>query len=319
MENIETPVKQINFLGSGSKLFGIYIVNLLLTVVTLGLYYPWAKASVLQYLYQETELEGSRFTFHGTGKEMFKGFIKAVGVFIVLYAILLYSMFTTDPIVKVSGFIIYFLAFLSLIPIAIHGSLKYRMSRTSWRSIHFGYRGELKELFAVFIKGILFTVISFGLYSPWFTISLRKYLMGKIRFGNVEFEYTGNGTEYAILIISGYALTIVTLGIYSFWFAKDLINYYIDHIKLTQDGREIKLQSYLTGGAYFRLEIVNVLIIILTLGLAAPWATVRTLKVLLGNIFIEGELDLDALVQTEKSYKNATGEDVADMLDLGIV
>lgn len=318
MENVEIPQKQIFFLGSGSKLFGIYIVNLLLTVITLGLYYPWAKASVLKYLYQETEIEGSRFMFHGTGKEMFLGFIKAIGVFAVLYAILIASMLSAAPTIKVAGFITYFVGLVLLIPVAIHGSLKYRMSRTSWRGTHFGYRGELGKLAFTFLKGMFLTLITGGIYASWFNISLRRYLFSNIRFGNIEFAYEGDGFDLFVLVVKGYILTILTLGIYFFWFAKDLINYYIDNIRLKQDGREIRLQCYLTGGEYFKLAFINIIIILFSLGLAAPWATVRTLKVLYSNILIEGELDLDALVQTEKSYKNATGEDVADMLDLGV-
>ncbi len=319
MENLESPVKQITFLGTGGKLFGIYITNLFLTVLTLGLYYPWAKASVLKYIYQETELEGSRFTFHGTGKEMFMGFIKAVGIVVVVYALFMAALYSQNAVITFLGVLLYFAALAVVVPVAIHGSLKYRMSRTSWRGIHFGYRGELKTLIGVFIKGFLFTVFSLGIYGPWFTISLRRYLIGNIRFGNVEFEYIGDGTDLFLLMIKGYFLTMITAGIYSFWFAKDLINYYVDNIRLKQDGREIQLQSYLTGGEYFRLAFINSLIIVFTFGLGAPWATVRTLKILYSNIFIEGELDLDNLIQTEKAYKDATGEDVADMLDIGII
>ncbi|HZG01773.1 MAG TPA: DUF898 family protein, partial [Chitinophagales bacterium] len=66
--------RRVTFHGRGGDLFGIYVVNWLFTVLTLGIYYPWAKAAVLRYLYQETEFDNSRFSFHGTGKEMFIGF-----------------------------------------------------------------------------------------------------------------------------------------------------------------------------------------------------------------------------------------------------
>nr|WP_290933665.1 DUF898 family protein [Haliscomenobacter sp.] len=88
MEILDDQNRQLSFWGEGSKLFGIFIVNMLLTLLTLGLYYPWARAATLKYLYQETEFEGSRFTFHGTGKEMFVGFIKAVGIILALYLVL---------------------------------------------------------------------------------------------------------------------------------------------------------------------------------------------------------------------------------------
>ena len=64
----------LEFHGKGSEFFSIMIVNWLLTLVTLGLYYPWARAKKLRYIYGQTELNNERFHFAGTGKEMFKGF-----------------------------------------------------------------------------------------------------------------------------------------------------------------------------------------------------------------------------------------------------
>ena len=78
MEIITSEKKKYNlqFNGKGSDFFGVVIVNWLLTIVTLGFYYPWAKANNLKYLYGETSLNNDPFAFHGTVKEMFKGFIK---------------------------------------------------------------------------------------------------------------------------------------------------------------------------------------------------------------------------------------------------
>src|ERR1700676_2003878 len=58
--------EQIRFTGRGGEYFGIWIVNLLLTIVTLGIYSPWAKVRRLQYFYRHTELAGSGFDFHGS-------------------------------------------------------------------------------------------------------------------------------------------------------------------------------------------------------------------------------------------------------------
>lgn len=48
----------IEFTGSGSEYFRIWIVNLLLTLVTLGIYYPWAKVRRLRYFYGNTLVAG---------------------------------------------------------------------------------------------------------------------------------------------------------------------------------------------------------------------------------------------------------------------
>ena len=174
MEQHET--RQLTFHGEGAKLFGIYIVNILLTFVTLGLYYPWARAALLKYMYEESEFEGSRFTFHGTGKEMFIGFIKAVGIFLGLYCILLGGIATKSATFTMIGVAVFYIGFLLLIPIAIHGALRYRTSRSSWRGIHFGYRGDRKEFLNMFIIGSIITLITFGIYGAWLVIEIRKYI-----------------------------------------------------------------------------------------------------------------------------------------------
>ena len=59
---------KLNYSGKGSDLFGIIVINWLLTVITLGFYYPWAKAKVLQYVYGSSSLNNDAFSFHGASK-----------------------------------------------------------------------------------------------------------------------------------------------------------------------------------------------------------------------------------------------------------
>jgi len=317
MEQHET--RQLTFHGEGAKLFGIYIVNILLTFVTLGLYYPWARAALLKYMYEESEFEGSRFTFHGTGKEMFIGFIKAVGIFLGLYCILLGGIATKSATFTMIGVAVFYIGFLLLIPIAIHGALRYRTSRSSWRGIHFGYRGDRKEFLNMFIIGSIITLITFGIYGAWLVIEIRKYIFKHLRFGNITFSYEGEGGAFFWLNVKGYFLTLLTLGIYSFWWMKDLFAYYVNNIRMYQGETRLNFRSTATAGDYFKLIVVNMLIIILSLGLGTPWAIVRTMQFVFSNIHIDGPLDVDAIVQTEADYTDATGEDLADMIDIGLV
>ena len=328
MEIIENPVAEtsapltparydISFHGKGGEYFGVIIVNWLLSIVTLGLYYPWAKARQLQYLYAATELNTSRFSFHGTGKEMFKGFIKAIFIFAVLLA-----MFFTLVVMKhpVAAFICLYGGIFAIIPLAIHRSYKYRLSRTSWRSIRFGYRGDRTELYKLFFKNIFFTIITFGIYGAWMAINIRKYLMNNVRFGNLKFNYEGDGGEYFVLNLKGYFLTIFTIGIYMFWWQASLLKYYIDNLSLNDEkGNKITMKSIATGGDFFGLIIVNLFIIIFTFGLGYAWVVTRTLKFMFSKCELTGSIELLELVQSEKSYVDATGEDLSDMLDLGIV
>ena len=76
-------VHRLSFHGVGGTLFGIHIVNVFLTIVTLGIFYFWGKARVRRYLWSQMAIAGDRFAFHGTGREMLIGFLKAMLLFAV--------------------------------------------------------------------------------------------------------------------------------------------------------------------------------------------------------------------------------------------
>ena len=307
---------KIEFKGNGSTFFSVIIVNWLLTTLTLGFYYPWAKAKQLQYTYSATTLNGDSFSFQGTGKEMFKGFIKALLIFALLYGLLFLFISLQMPVV---GLLVFYVGLIAILPFAIHGSYRYRMSRTSWRGIRFGYRGDLKEFTVSFFKWIFFSIITLGIYGSWMSMNMRNYLLGNIRFGDAEFEYEGDGADYFILNLKGYFLTIFTLGIYSFWWQKDLFEYYVDNLSLKKGNEKINFTSTATGGDFFSLIMVNLIILIFTLGLGYAWVVVRTMKFMFEHIELEGNLDLNTLLQTEANYKDATGEDVSDFLNLDTI
>ncbi len=311
MEIISTRAK---FYGEGSKYFAILIVNLILTTITFGLYYPWARAKNLQYLYGETEFAGSRFSFHGTGKEMFKGFIKAILVFGLVTAV----FFAGEASNSILLLFIALLLYVAIIPIAIHGSLRYRMSRTSWRGIHFGYRGNLPELFGVCIKGVLLTVFTLGIYGSWFQCSLRRYIESHVRCGNVKFNFDGEGGELFWINLKGLLLSVVTFGIYLFWYMRNLNHFQVNHTQLEQHGQVYNFKSHLTPGDIFVTGLINYFLIVLTLGLGTPWALLRNTRMIVDNVELAGAFNPDTVLQTEEDYSDATGDDMLDMMDIGL-
>ncbi len=311
----EANLYNLSFTGKGIDLFKIQIVNSILIILTLGLYYPWAKAAKLQYLYSQTVFEEHPLSFTGTGKEMFKGYIKAF----ILLVVLIIGFFFLSKGLKQFALLFFYLLLAVIVPVAIHGSYKYRMAKTVWRGIRFGYAGDRKELFMLFLKGIFFSVITLGFYSAWFKMDLRRYVLGNVRIGNAEFRYTGDGAEYFWLNFKGYFLTIFTLGIYGFWWQKNIFDYYVNNLELYQNGRGVMFRSNATGGGYAGLMIGNFFIVVLTLGLGFSWAITRTLTYIANNIAMIGNYSFDELVQAQHDYDNATGEDIADFLDLGFV
>lgn len=300
----------------GAELFKIWIVNLLLQILTLGIYYPWGKANQLQYLYGHTMFEDDPFQFHGTGAEMFRGFIKAILCVLLVYGTFFLLTFSGFPIIAL---LVFMLCFLAVVPLVLHGSYRYRMSRTSWRGIRFGYRGNKMELYKIFFKGVLLMIVTLGFYRSWFVINIRNYILSHIRIGNGKLQYRGKGLEFFELYLIGYLLTCITFGIYFFRWQKTLFDYYVEKLTIENGDELIYFTSKATGRGFFSLFAGNLLMIIFSLGLATPWVIVRTMNFIFRNIELNGDLDTDKLLQTEDNYHDATSEDLADFFDFDLV
>ena len=304
------------FYGRGSEYFRIYIVNTILCLLTLGLYYPWAKEKQLKYMYGKSTFEETPFMFSGTGNEMFKGFIKAFIVLGALYGIGFYFMLNESVGL---GVLIMYGGILALFPLAIHGSYRYRMAKTSWKGIRFGYTGNRGELVGIFFKGIFLTLITFGIYSAWFTMNLRRYVLSNIKVGNARFVYSGDGSDYFWMNLRGYFLTLITFGIYSFWWQKDQFEFFVNNLRIQQDEDAVFFNSTATGGKFAALTIVNFLIIIFTFGLGYAWVVTRTMNFVMNNIEVNGYYSFESLQQSQEDYSDATGDDMADIFDFGFV
>jgi len=307
------------YTGDGFELLGIYIINWILNTVTLGLYYPWAKVRRLRYVFSCAEFAGTAFVFHGTGKEIFVGYIKVWLMLIALYALLLYGSFAHSMSVLGLGMLIFYVGLILLIPVAIHGMLRYRSSRTSWRGIHWGYRGNRGTLVAKFLSGIVLSAITLGIYSSWFTNNLRTYIIGNLRFGSVRFAYTGRGLDLFVINLKGLVFTILTLGIYFFWYKRNYHNFFVNHVHAVQGERVIPLKATTTPSGYFELLVVNFLIVVFTFGLGYAFAVVRSLKFFFANLAVAPSFNPEDILQTEEDYRDALGEDLGDVLDLGLV
>lgn len=316
-QNIEKSQKyELAFFGEGSEYFKIMIVNWLLTLVTLGFYYPWARAKKLRYVYGQTSLNDERLNFSGTGDEMFRGFVKLVIFYLGAFAFY-YLLLTTIKLPALALLFLYIANF-AIIPFAIHGSFRYRMSRTSYRGIRFGYRGDRNELVKKFFIGILLTFLSLGIYSFWLQMTIRKYTIDNIRYGEVKFSNDADGGEWFLLNLKGFFLSLISLGIYSFWWISEIFAYLIDKMKMKKGDQKIKCYSTATGGGFFELLIINLLIIVFTLGFGKAWADMRTQKFIWDNIKMEGDINFDEISQTEEEYNDAFGDDAMDFFDIDI-
>ena len=75
------------FTGHGGEYFRIWIVNLLLTLLTLGIYSAWATVRKRRYFHGNTRLEGAEFEYLATPWMILKGRLIAVAVLILYFGL----------------------------------------------------------------------------------------------------------------------------------------------------------------------------------------------------------------------------------------
>jgi uncharacterized membrane protein YjgN (DUF898 family) len=150
-------------------------------------------------------------------------------------------------------------------------------------------------------------------------MDLRRYTLSNVKIGNARFVYNGDGSDYFFLNLKGYFLTVLTLGIYSFWWQKDQFEFFVNNLRVEQENDAVFFRSKATGGGFAGLMIVNFLILVFTLGLGFPWVVTRSLDFAMNNIEITGYYSFESLQQSQLDYSDATGEDMADILDIGVI
>jgi uncharacterized membrane protein YjgN (DUF898 family) len=134
---------RLRFTGTGREYFGIWIVNLLLTIVTLGIYSAWAKVRKLQYFYRNTQLDGSAFEYHGNPVAILKGRLLAVAL-LVVYKVALATLgaFALIPM----------LAVMAAVPWLLAQSYRFRLRNSGYRGLRFRFAGAVSE--AYFFVGL---------------------------------------------------------------------------------------------------------------------------------------------------------------------
>ena len=300
------------FRGSGSTLFGIWIVNRLLILATVGVYSFWAKVRERGYVWSQTEFEGDRFAYHGTGRELILGFAKAA-LFFFLPGMLLNTLprvLGAGPLViTVTRMLVSVLA-LVFIPLAIVGARRYRLSRTSWRGIRFSLRASTRQFMGLWIRGSMLTSITLGIYYPLFVTNQQRFLTSQTWFGSERFDFDGRGRDLMGAWLVTIVLFVPTLGLAWFWFSARRQRYYAEHTRVAG----ARFRSTMTGAGLAWLTISTWIALIGTLGLASSWLTVRRLRRNFAWLSLDGPLALDAITQQAQRV-TATGEALAGFFD----
>ncbi len=336
-------IGQFAFHGNGKTLCGIHFVNMFFTLATMGLYHFWAKVKMRRYLFSQTSCAGDRFSYHGNGKELFVGFLRALVLFGIPYGLLTVvpEFSPVSPWVKVvTGWLGALLAMI-YIPVAVVGARRYRMNRTTWRGIQFSFRGRAWSLIVLSFKGYLLTVLSLGAYFPHYQAQKYAFLVSNTFWGNTRFKFDGNGWGltpvwvlswvYAIPILALLVVTIGAGGVRSRWVLVSLWFVLLAGLGQLWINYQAKKQQFywnhtIFAGARFRstveyaglrnLYMVNAVLLIVSLGMAWPWVMARTTSYYLANLALQESPNLSDIQQDPRGT-STTGEGLANFLDAG--
>jgi uncharacterized membrane protein YjgN (DUF898 family) len=106
-------------------------------------------------------------------------------------------------------------------------------------------------------------------------------------------------------------LTPLTLGLVWFWYEARLRRYDWRHTFL----EGLSFRSAMTGGGLFVLKLGNLLLLVISLGLARPWIIIRNLTFELDHLAIEGDVELEKIKQ-DAQEAGAVGEGFLDLMDM---
>ncbi len=355
------PERRFRHFGQASELFAITLVNLLLKVVTLGVYHFWAKTRVRRYVWSQTSYQGERFEYTGRGIELLKGFGFALVVFAPLVLIFGSAQFFPEMFLRYPALfgllnLPAYIFLLFLIGFARFSARRYKLSRTRWRGIRFALSGSAKGHGMKNLGYSLLTGITFGIYTPYMRNNLTANLISNMWFGDQQFKYQGVGGGLVrrfwgfvglsfvfgivgVVAIGALQVALMTAGqaqqgglgsifqiigvviglliylpwaIAWLWFRAGEIRYYVANTSLAGMRFRMDFETI----PFIWLWISNVVVSVITLGLAYPWVVVRSTRFICEHLHVEGELDFASIGQSPLDVQKS-GEGLAEVLDLG--
>lgn len=180
------------FTGSGSEYFGIWIVNIVLSILTLGIYSAWAKVRRLQYFHRHTQIAGSSFDFHGKPIDILKG--RAI-------AFAAYAAYFGLSQVSITASLVLALALFIVIPFFIYKSLRFRMHNTSWRRVRFKFMGKVPGAYGAFVGWPILAMFSVYLLAPVAHHQINSYTLGNSALGTTLAKFKASiGAFYKVYL-----------------------------------------------------------------------------------------------------------------------
>ncbi|MDV2470504.1 YjgN family protein [Acinetobacter chinensis] len=327
------------FYGSASEYFGIWIVNILLTIVTLSLYAPWAKVRRLRYFYGNTEFYNRKFDFTGIPRKILIGRLIAIGLYIGISLAAGYS-----PKIAGIGALLIYLA----VPWLLRATIRFTARNSKYGNSRFYFGGSTLKAYIVFFLALLLTIVTLGLFFPVAIWLYKRYTFNHLFAGQLPFTIHTRWTTFmgavylpllafiiivvALVAVSGISMSsgletigsgamavfglIYTLAIF-FLFPLIAARIYIATWKNVTLGNS-KFDTSCNQWRYAWIEGTNILARIVSVGFLSPWAAVRSYRYKVDNLTLNMVDDPDQLYNIAQQDHSALAEEISDIFDLDI-
>lgn len=338
----------VQFSGGKLQYFRLWLVNMLLSIITLGIYSAWAKVRNNQYLYGHTQLEGYRLQYLATPGQILRGRLLALLIF-AAYAVISGLNPTLSAVMT--------LLFLLAMPWLIIQGLKFTLRNTAYRNIRFSFQASYLSVLGHFLLLPLIGVFTLGLAMPWVVQRVQKFLYESAGYGGHRFALRSSAIEYyeavlvCIAVIAFFAVIAVGLAtgltpvspgsvsshldpqqlrpvIAVLPFAFFILSYLIAAIYLGMIRNHIFNRLQIPGLMRFHsslkilpfawLMLSNALLLIITLGLAFPVTRIRKYHFLAAATQVTLEPAIDRLTDTVDEQHSAFGEEAAGLFDVDL-
>lgn len=331
----ELRVLPIRFTASGAAYFRIWIVNLLLTVLSLGIFSAWAKVRREQYFHRHTAIDGAPLDYTAKPLRILRGRLIALVLFALWYC--------SDYFIRPVQITLVVLA-LASVPLLSWSALRFRCANTRWRGIPFHFDGRLGDLYGIWLRGAIRVVLTLGLGLHRLRRNLAFYTISKLGYGNQKGHSTLDenalrslylGTLGLSLIgtIAAGILTVVATsvsrqnpyavaavsflgfgGVYQLAFARIAV-LRANKVGSTSRIGCVRFEVSIPFSVWLRTLILGLLFCLLSLGLYWPWLAIALRRIRLENTVAKLEGSLSVVSAIAPSKGEAAADAAADWFD----
>ncbi len=331
----------IEFTATGGEYFRIWIVNLALTVLTLGIYSAWAKVRTRRYFYGNTRIAGEGFEYRARPLAILKGRLIAFALLAVFYG--------TGMVSPVAQLVLWIPLILAA-PWLLVRSLAFNAYNTAYRNIRFRFSGTYGGLLKVVL--LYGWMILLGFLYPYFKRRLVRFVAEHHAYGTTPFALgepfrkafiRAYAVAYGLALLGGVILIALfaTLGFsvkdgskasaalglpLAFLLFYGGLFFLFAYVRARTLNAlwgnltigPVRIESTLRARRLLWITVSNLFAIAFTLGLATPWATVRTKRYRAECTALVSAAPLDGFIQAEAQQVSVAGEEAADLFDIDI-